>query len=185
MRDHENEGLCVLDVFASASHHFSKVRQDGITLLQGLGIDGDAHCGAQVKHRFDARKDPTRPNLRQVHLLQSELLDELHGKGFAVRPGDLGENILTRGLDLLSLPAGTRLHLGEAIVQITGLRNPCIQIERFRAGLLDVVLEKRQGAAPIRKMGVMSVVVQGGKVRAGDAIEIHLPIGEHVPLAVV
>lgn len=164
----------------------AKVRQDDITLLQGLGVEGDAHCGAQVKHRSDARKDPIRPNLRQVHLLQSELLDEVNGKGFQVRPGDLGENILTRGINLLSLPAGTLLHLGgEAIVQVTGLRNPCIQIERFQAGLLDAVREKRQGAAPIRKMGVMSVVIRGGEVRAGDAIAVHLPAGERVTLAVV
>jgi MOSC domain-containing protein YiiM len=173
----------VVGVHVSATHDFSKPSCDAITLLAGLGVAGDAHCGVTVQHRYDARKDPTRPNLRQVHLIQSELLDEVNGRGFHVAPGDLGENISTRHLDVLGLPAGTRLLIGaKAVVEVTGLRNPCVHIERFQAGLLAEMGGRRPGAPYAPKTGVMGIVVSGGIVRPGDPIRVRLPSGPHVPL---
>ena len=170
-------------VHRSGDHTFSKACTDRITLLQGLGVEGDAHCGATVRHRYDMKRDPQRANLRQVHLLPSERLAELEAIGFRVAPGELGENISTRGLDLLALPAATRLHLGpEAIVELTGLRNPCVHIENFRKGLLAQMRERRADGSVVRKAGAMAVVVRGGVVRAGDAIEVRLPDGEARPL---
>jgi len=176
----------VTAVSRSSSHSFSKRNRDSIRLLAGLGIEGDAHLGTTVKHRSRVAKDPTQPNLRQVHLIHSELFGELEAKGFDVSAGDMGENVTTRGIDLLSLPAGTRLLLGEsAVVQITGLRNPCVQIDRVQRGLMKAVLGKDQQGHVIRKSGVMGVVLEGGEVRPGDAIQVELPAGPHRPLEVV
>lgn len=164
-------------------HHFSKINAMSIRLLRGLGVDGDAHMGETVKHRSRVAKDPNQPNLRQVHLLHEELFEELRPKNFIVRPGDMGENVTTRGVDLLALPAGTRLHLGEsAVVEITGLRNPCIQIDRFQKGLMAATLDKDADGNLIRKAGVMSVVLAEGDVRPGDAVHVELPDGPHQPL---
>ncbi len=147
-----------------------------IRLLAGLGVEGDAHSGTTVKHRSRVAVDPTQPNLRQVHLLHAELFDEVATGGFALGPGDLGENITTRGIDLLGLPRGTRLHIGaSAIVEVTGLRNPCIQIDRFQPGLLAAVLDRDSRGRIIRKAGIMGVVVAAGDVSAGDSIGIELP----------
>jgi MOSC domain-containing protein YiiM len=166
----------VAAVAVSAAHEFSKPVAASITLLAGLGVEGDAHCGATVKHRSRVARDPTQPNLRQVHLIHAELLDELAEAGFAVAPGDLGENVTTRGIDLLGLPRGARLHLGaEAIVEVTGLRNPCWQIDAFRQGLLPAVLGRDDQGEVIRKTGVMAVVIAGGSVAPGDAIRVVLP----------
>jgi MOSC domain-containing protein YiiM len=179
-------GPHVAAVARSGAHTFSKPTAGSIHLLAGLGVDGDAHLGQTVKHRSRVRIDPTRPNLRQVHLIHAELLDELAGKGFAIAPGELGENVTTRGLDLLALPAGTRLSLGRgAIVEITGLRNPCAQIEAFRPGLLAAVLTKRQDGHVVRKTGVMGIVLAGGDIRPGDEIGVELPAAPHRPLEVV
>jgi MOSC domain-containing protein YiiM len=164
-------------------HHFSKINAMSIRLLRGLGVDGDAHMGETVKHRSRVAKDPNQPNLRQVHLLHEELFEELRPKNFIVRPGDMGENVTTRGVDLLALPAGTRLHLGEsAVVEVTGLRNPCIQIDRFQKGLMAATLDKDADGNLIRKAGVMSVVLAEGDVRPGDAVRVELPDGPHQPL---
>lgn len=166
----------VVSVSLAAGHRFSKRVALTIRLLAGLGVEGDAHCGATVKHRSRVAVDPTVPNLRQVHLIQAELFDELAGRGFDLRPGDLGENVATRGVDLLALPRGTRLTLGaDAVVELTGLRNPCSQIETFRRGLLAAVLDRAPDGAPIRKAGVMAVVIAGGEVVPGDAITLVLP----------
>jgi MOSC domain-containing protein YiiM len=172
--------VSVLAVHAHPSHAFSKTVQPQIKLLAGLGVQGDAHCGALVKHRSRVAQDPTQPNLRQVHLIHAELFDELHAQGFAVAPGDLGENITTRGIALLALPKGTRLRIGaEAIVEVTGLRNPCGQIDQFQTGLLAAVLGRGPNGELIRKTGVMGVVIAGGVVRAGDPVAVELPVGEH------
>ena len=161
-------------------HHFSKTNSLSIRLLKGLGVDGDAHMGETVKHRSRAAKDPTQPNLRQVHLLHEELFDELRGKNFIVRPGEMGENVTTRGIDLLGLPAGTRLRLGEtAHVEVTGLRNPCVQIDRFQQGLMAATLDRDAGGNLVRKAGVMGIVLAGGDVRPGDAIIVELPAEPH------
>ena len=166
----------VLAVHRSSSHSFSKFQEDSITLVVGLGVEGDAHAGATVKHRSRVARDPSAPNLRQVHLIHAELFDELVERDHAVFPGDMGENITTRGIDLLSLPAGTRLRLGaEAEVEVTGLRNPCSQIDRFQPGLMAKVLDRDANGRVVRKTGVMAVVRRGGTVRAGDTIVVQLP----------
>ena len=170
----------VIAVSRSPGHTFSKPSELSIRLLAGLGVDGDAHMGETVKHRSRVARDPTQPNLRQVHLLHSELHDELNAAGFTVAPGQMGENVTTRGVDLLALPAGTRLRLGEsAVVEITGLRNPCIQIDRFQAGLMSAVLARDHNGAVIRRAGVMAIVMAGGEVRPGDRIHVELPARPH------
>lgn len=170
----------VTAVSLSKSHRFSKPNAMEIRLLTGLGVAGDAHCGVTVKHRSRVAKDPTQPNLRQVHLLHEELFDELRGKGFRVAPGDMGENVTTRGVDLLGLPIGTRLHLGSsAVVEVTGLRNPCVQIDRFQQGLMAATLDRDAAGNLIRKAGIMSIVLTNGDLRPGDAIGVELPTGQH------
>jgi MOSC domain len=173
----------VIAVGASATHSFSKSLQDEIRLLAGLGVEGDAHLGATVKHRSRVAVDPTQPNLRQVHLIQDELFDELRDKGFVVRPGDMGENVTTRGLDLLALPRGTRLRLGsEAVVEVTGLRNPCKQIDAFQPGLMRAVLDRDAQGNLVRKAGIMGIVRVGGTVRLNDPILAELPPEPHQKL---
>lgn len=173
----------VLAVCLRRGHHFGKPPALSIRLLPGLGVEGDAHAGAKVTHLYLARKNPDAPNLRQVHLMHSELFDGLRTKGFDIAPGDLGENITTAGIDLLGLSAGTKLHLGDqAVIEITGLRHPCGQIDAFRKGLLKAVLDKDAHGRLIRKSGVMSIVLSGGDVRPGDPIRIEPPAGPHRPL---
>jgi MOSC domain-containing protein YiiM len=170
----------VVSVSLRAGHHFSKTPGLGIRLLAGLGIVGDAHMGATVKHRHDVRKDPTRPNLRQVHLIHAELFDELRAKHFELKPGELGENVTTTGIDLLALPTSTRLHLGAtAVVEITGLRNPCVLIDRFQKGLMAMMLDKDSSGNLVRKSGIMSVVIADGDVHPGDAIHVEMPAPPH------
>lgn len=166
----------VLAVASSAAHDFSKPTRPVIRLLAGLGVEGDAHCGTTVRHRSRVRTDPSQLNLRQVHLIQVELFEEPELAPFALRPGDLGENVLTAGVDLLCLPRGTCLTLGAtAVVEVTGLRNPCAQIETFRPGLLAAVLRRAADGSLVRRAGVMAVVRVGGDVRPGDPIAIALP----------
>jgi MOSC domain-containing protein YiiM len=173
----------VAAVSLRSGHHFSKTPSLGIRLLTGLGVAGDAHMGVTVKHRSRVRKDPTQPNLRQVHLIHAELFCELRAKGFAVRPGELGENITTSDIDLLALPTGTRLQLGaSAVVEITGLRNPCIQIDKFQNGLMAATLDRDVDGHLVRKAGIMAIVIADGDVRPGDAIHIELPDQPHRPL---
>ncbi len=177
------DGPRVIAVQLSVLHEFSKTAADEIELVAGLGVRGDTHFGAAVQHRSRTRVDPSQPNLRQVHLMQAELFDELAEVGHAVVPGALGENITTRGLDLLELPTGSVLRIGRcALVAITGLRNPCQQIETFQAGLLKQVVSRAADGRVVRKAGVMAVVVLGGPVRTGDSIEVALPPGNPVPL---
>lgn len=176
----------IIAVSRSGAPSFSKQNQSSIRLIEGLGVEDDAHQGVTVKHLSRVARDPTQPNLRQVHLIHAELHDELAASGFEVRAGDLGENVTTRGIPLLELPAGTRLRLGEsAIVEITGLRNPCVQIDRFRPGLLGEVVGRDESGGVWRKTGIMSVVIAGGDIKPGDAIEVELPPEPHRPLEVV
>lgn len=173
-------GALVLAVHRDDRHRFSKRASERIHLLRGLGVEGDAHCGATVQHRSRVAQDPHQPNLRQVHLIHAELFDELSAKGFSVQPGELGENITTRAIDLLALPVGTELHIGaEAVLTLTGLRNPCSQIERFHAGLLSAVLEHDTDGRLIRKAGVMAVVNRPGWIAPNDPIAILLPTPPH------
>lgn len=170
----------VLSVSSGRAHTFSKEIRSSITLVAGLGVEGDAHSGETVRHRSRVRADPTQPNLRQVHLIHSELFDELRTRGFAVGPGDLGENIATVGLDLLALPRDTELHIGSsAVVGVTGLRNPCSQLDTFQEGLMQAVLDRGPSGELIRKVGIMGVVLAGGPVLPGDPIVVALPDGPH------
>lgn len=176
----------VTAVSRSAGHTFSKATRPAVRLVAGLGVEGDAHSGVTVKHRSRVARDPSQPNLRQVHLIHGELHDELRAAGFTVGPGDLGENVTTRGIDLLALPTGTRLHLGAAaVVEVTGLRNPCVQLDRFQQGLTAAALDRDSAGELVRKAGVMAVVVAGGEVRPGDAITVELPAEPHRALRVV
>jgi MOSC domain-containing protein YiiM len=173
----------VIAVARDGGHHFSKQLAPEIEIVEGLGVAGDAHAGVTVKHRSRVRADPTQPNLRQVHLIQSELFDEVAALGFAVGPADLGENITTRGIDLLGLPRGTVLAIGADVrLEVTGLRNPCAQIDAFCQGLLAAVLDKRSDGSMIRKSGIMTIVRAGGMVRPGDQIEAQLPAAPFLPL---
>jgi MOSC domain-containing protein YiiM len=173
----------VESVNASRGHTLRKPGRLSIRLVEGQGVEGDAHAGPTVKHRSRVRKDPTQPNLRQVHLIHAELHDELAGRGFSVGAGEMGENVTTRGVDLLGLPAGSRLRLGaEAVVEITGLRNPCKQLETLQPGLMAAVLDRDDAGELVRKAGVMAVVIAGGDVFPGDPIEVQLPASPHRPL---
>jgi len=176
----------VISVSRSGEHKFSKPSVPTIRLIAGLGVEGDAHAGKTMQHLSLVAKDPTQPNLRQVHLMHGELLDELNAGGFSVEPGDLAENITTRGIDLLGLPRGTKLHLGpEAVIEITGLRNPCFQFDDLQKGLLKAVLGRDGDGALVRKSGVMAVVITGGTVGSDDHIRIERPQGELQPLVPV
>ncbi|MBT2526505.1 MOSC domain-containing protein [Streptomyces sp. ISL-99] len=176
-------GGTVTAVSSNGEYSFTKPNRDSITLLAGLGVEGDVHAGTTVKHRSRVAQDPTQPNLRQVHLIHEELFGELLQEGFTVEPGQLGENITTSGIDLLGLPEGTLLHIGaEAVVEVTGLRNPCLQIDAFQDGLLKQVVGRDAEGNIVRKAGIMSVVKVGGAVRPGDRIEAVLPAEPHRPL---
>jgi MOSC domain-containing protein YiiM len=173
----------VAAVSRAADHTFSKPNEDRIRLLAGLGVEGDAHLGRTVQHRSRVARDPTQPNLRQVHLIHAELHDALRAHGFDVTPGVIGENVTTRGIDLLGLPVGARLALGaEAVVEITGLRNPCVQLDRFQPGLMAAVLDRDAEGDLVRMAGVMAVVVTSGDVRPGDGISVELPLPPHARL---
>ena len=170
----------VTAVSCSSTYTFTKPKQGRINLMAGLGVEGDVHQGKTVKHRSRVARDPSQPNLRQVHLIHAELHDELVMAGFSVSAGQMGENITTRGIDLLGLPTGTRLHLGNrAVIEVTGLRNPCTQLDRFQPGLMAAVLGRDEHGALIRKAGIMGIVLTGGELQPGDPIEIELPLEPH------
>jgi len=176
----------VAAVSRSPRHTLVKPNADSIRLVEGLGVEDDAHLGTTVKHRSRVARDPSQPNLRQVHLIHGELHDELRDTGFAVVPGPMGENITTRGVDLLRLPTGTRLRLGDsAVVEVTGLRNPCAQLDRIQRGLMAATLDRDEHGNLVRKAGIMGVVIAGGEVRPGDPILVELPPQPHRPLTPV
>ncbi|MFD2589180.1 MOSC domain-containing protein [Croceitalea marina] len=173
----------VKSVSKSEGHTFSKFNCNQIVLLKGLGVKGDAHLGKNVKHRSRVAKDPSQPNLRQVHLIHSELFAELSEKGFHIKDGEIGENITTKGIDLLSLPKGTILSLGQtAKIEVTGLRNPCKQLDELQKGLMKAVLDKDEKGNLIRKSGIMGIVLEGGEVKNGDNIKVELPPRPHLKL---
>jgi MOSC domain-containing protein YiiM len=173
----------VTAVSRSETHNVTKRNEDCVRLLTGLGVEGDAHMGETVKHRSRVARDASKPNLRQVHLIHSELHDELRAGGFEVSAGQMGENVTTRGVDLLALPAGARLHLGDAaVVEVMGLRNPCKQLDGIQQGLMAAALERDSDGAVIRKAGVMGVVRADGEIRSGDPIRVELPAEPHQPL---
>lgn len=176
----------VISVSMNPVHALGKPTRDRIRLLAGLGVEGDVHAGASVRHRSRVARDPRRPNLRQVHLIPAELHDDLRADGFAVEPGQMGENVTTRRIDLLDLPVGARLRLGEeAVVEVTGLRNPCVQLDGLQPGLMAATLEPDGRGSLMRKAGVMGIVLAGGEVRPGDPIRVELLPAPHRPLAPV
>jgi hypothetical protein len=173
----------VIAVSRSRGHTFTKPNQARIQLLAGLGVEGDSHMGKTIQHRSRVAVDPSQPNLRQVHLIHTELHDELQAAGFIVSAGDMGENVTTRGINLLDLTTGTQLHLGDrAVVELTGLRNPCAQLDQFQTGLMAAVLGRDEHGKLIRKAGVMGIVIVSGEVKPGDSIQIKLPSEPHQPL---
>jgi len=173
----------VINVSRSAAHTLRKGRQSDIRLLAGPGVEGDAHAGATVKHRSRVARDPNQPNLRQVHLIHAELHEELAGAGFEVSYGEMGENITTEGIDLLGLPTGSRLRIGrDAVVEVTGLRNPCAQLESIQTGLMAAVLDRDERGNLVRKAGIMAIVLTDGTVRDGDDVSVDLPPAPHKPL---
>jgi len=173
----------VIAVSRKATHGVDKPNQLMIRLVAGHGVEADAHCGVTVKHRSRVRQNPDQPNLRQVHLLHAELHDELAAQGFSITPGLMGENVTTRGVDLLGLPRGALVRLGEAaVVEVTGLRNPCTQLDALAPGLMAACLGRGPDGDPVRKAGVMAVVRRGGEVRAGDPVAVILPAGPQEPL---
>ncbi|WP_329570908.1 MOSC domain-containing protein [Kitasatospora sp. NBC_01266] len=173
-------GGTVTAVSRNSTYAFTKPNREQITLLAGLGVEGDIHAGETVKHRSRVRQDPTQPNLRQVHLIHQELFAELARQGHLVAPGDLGENITTSGVDLLGLPVGALLRIGDrVVVEVTGLRNPCSQIEHFQDGLLKLVAHRDESGALVRKAGIMGIVLTGGGIRPGDPVDVELPPGPH------
>lgn len=176
----------VTAVSCSPTHSLAKPNRDSIRLLAGLGVEGDAHQGATVKHRSRVARDPSQANLRQVHLIHAELHEELRAAGFTVSPGQMGENITTQGVDLLGLPAGARLRLGgAAVIEVTGLRNPCAQLDRIQRGLMAATLDRDENGNLIRKAGIMGTVISGGEVQPGDPIRVELPPQPHRPLVPV
>lgn len=179
-------GGSVAAVSSNGTYSFTKPNRESITLLAGLGVEGDVHAGVTVKHRSRVARDPSQPNLRQVHLMHEELFEEVREAGFEVAAGQLGENVTTRGIDLLGLPVGALLRLGdEAVVEVTGLRNPCLQIDNFRSGLLKQVVGRDADGSVRLRAGIMGVVVSGGVVRPGDPVKVELPEGPHRPLEIV
>ena len=166
----------------SPTHTMSKQNRESVRLIKGHGVEGDAHMGEKVKHRSRVAKDPSQPNLRQVHLIHAELFAELAGKGFSVKPGVMGENITTIGVDLLALPRGTHLYLGECVLEVTGLRNPCHQLEGIQKGLMKAVLDRDDRGELVRKAGIMTIVIAGGDIHVGDEIKVQLPEPPHQPL---
>jgi MOSC domain-containing protein YiiM len=174
----------VTGVHLSPTHTFSKSTQPSIRLLAGLGVEGDAHAGARVKHRSRVARDPSLPNFRQVHLIHAELHTDLAAEGFTVSAGQMGENVTTSGVDLLGLPTGTRLHLGDAaVVEVTGLRNPCTQLNGIQDGLMAALVHRDDTGAVVRRAGVMGIVLVGGEVHEGDPIRVELPAPPYQPLA--
>lgn len=176
----------VLSVSKRSHHQIDKLPCDSIRLVAGHGVEGDAHAGLTVKHRSRVARDPDQPNLRQVHLIHAELFDELQAVGFHLTPGQMGENITTQGIDLLALPQNTRLAVGaHAIIRVTGLRNPCNQLNGLQEGLMQALVFVDHTGQVIRKAGIMCVVEVGGPVTPGDPIHVLLPVGNQIPLAPV
>jgi MOSC domain-containing protein YiiM len=176
----------ILSVSRDDEHRFSKPTVNSIRLLAGIGVEGDAHAGATVQHRYAKKRNPSAPNLCQVHFMAAELFDDLVPTGYTVAPGELGENVTTAGIDLMTLPLGTRLHLGaQAVVSITGMRSPCSLINGYQKGLMKQLITTDATGTVHRRGGLMGVVVTGGVVNPGDGIRVELPAGEHLPLGVV
>ena len=169
----------VIAVASDKKHNIVKPIRESITLIAEWGIEGDAHAGKTVQHRYDKRRNPDAPNLRQVHLMHAELLDRLAELGMTVQPGQMGENITTRGIDLLNLPRGTQLKIGEALIEITGLRNPCKYLNQIAPGLMKACVAKHDDGALFPQSGVMGIIRSGGDIRAGDTIQIVTPPEPH------
>jgi hypothetical protein len=176
----------VIAVSSSPAYTFSKPNLPSVNLVAGIGVEGDAHSGPLIRHRDLVNQDPTQPNLRQVLLIQQEIFESLAERGHEVGAGHLGDNITTQGLDLHALPTGTRLRLGDtAVVELTGLRQPCPQIDDFQNGLTTVLRHRDAEGDMVQAAGVMSIVLDGGTVKPGDRIELDVPPEPHQPLVYI
>ena len=176
----------VLSVSRDDKHRFSKPTVSSIRLVAGFGVEGDSHAGATVQHLYEKKRNPSAPNLCQVHFMAAELFDDLVPTGYTVAPGELGENVTTEGINLMSLPLGTQLHLGaQAVVSVTGMRSPCSLINGYQKGLMKQLIKTDAAGTVHRRGGIMGVVVRGGVVNPGDCIRVELPAGEQLPLGVV
>ena len=166
----------VLAVHSSGAYTFTKRPRGFIRLIEGLGAEGDIHAGPTVRHRSRVARDPHQPNLRQVHLIHSELHEQLRGQGFEIGPGQMGENVTTRGIDLLGLATDTVLRFpGGAAVRVTGLRNPCGQLNGLKDGLMNACVYKDAAGNTVRLAGVMAVVLASGEIKPEDEIEVEAP----------
>lgn len=165
----------VITVASDTNHNIGKPVRERIKLIAGWGVEGDAHAGKTIQHRYDKKRNPNAPNLRQVHLMHSELFDQMQASGMTVGPGQMGENITTRGIDILNLPRGTQLKIGEAVIEVTGLRNPCKYLNKIAPGLIKACLAKHEDGTNFPQSGVMGIILAGGDVKAGDAIQIIRP----------
>jgi MOSC domain-containing protein YiiM len=176
----------VTSVSLNPLHTFSKRPVPEIRILAHHGVEGDAHAGEKVQHLYRVRKNPNAPNLCQVHLIAEEFLEELRTQNFPIEPGQLGENIIVRSLDLCSLSVGATLRLGsDALIEITGLRDPCNQLNTLRPGLMKACLARSLDGTLIRKAGVMAIALVSGSVRPGDPIHLTLPPHPHRPMGPV
>lgn len=176
----------VIAVASDSGHNFSKPLRPVINLIAGFGVEGDAHAGKTVQHLWDKKKTPYAPNLRQVHLVHEEIFAQLAEDGFTVTPGDIGENIVTRGIDLLNLPLATQLEFQSgAVVELTGLRDPCSKLNKVQDGLIHKFVYKSEEGKRAVKSGVMSIVLTGGEIRPHDSITVKLPEGPHEPLPIL
>jgi MOSC domain-containing protein YiiM len=177
--NHDSKESSVVAVHRKEEYGVFKEIQESVHLVKGFGVQGDAHMGTLVQHRYNKKQNPNQPNLRQVHLIQAELFDDLKELGLIVKPGEMGENITTRNIDIINLPLDTKLHLGDsAILQLTGLREPCGQLNTVQKGLKNAVLDESGKS----RVGVMSVVLRGGAVKADDLIRVELPSEPHQDL---
>lgn len=147
---------------------------DTVHLIENWGVEGDYHAGPLVRHRYLAKKDPTKPNMRQVLLMDAVVFADLAQNDIHIGPGMMGENITIEGLAVMQLAVGTRLAIGSAVVEVTERRSPCYQLNGIDPRLLKAVVTKQDGQA-IFKAGIMTRILQGGWVRAGDLVKVLSP----------
>jgi hypothetical protein len=147
---------------------------DAVHLIENWGVEGDYHAGSLVRHRYLAKKDPNRPNLRQALLVDAAVFVELARQDIHIGPGTMGENITIEGIDVMQLLEGTHLAIGSTIVEVMERRNPCYQLNGIDPRLLKAVV-KKQPEQTIFKAGMMTRILQSGWVCAGDLVEVLPP----------
>jgi len=149
-----------------------KIQVDSIQLVEEFGVEGDYHAGKTIRHRYLAKKDPDQPNHRQVLLIDAKILGDLDQRGIRIIPGQMGENIVCYGIDVMLLEIGTRFTAGEALLEITEARHPCHQLNDSHPDLYQAVIEEI-GGEEIYSAGVFARVIRGGNVDAGNSIFVY------------